>query len=65
MTTGSTSQWRPTRRSCRRRSIPRARALDPEKLLASAGWAKLRKLRKRGTTTAAQVRSAFADVVAA
>ncbi len=43
----------------------RARALDPEKLLASAGWAKLRKLRKRGTTTAAQVRSAFADVVAA
>ena len=44
--------------------LTRSRALDPHRLLGSPGWGRLADLRQRkGGSTAAQVRQAFADVV--
>jgi hypothetical protein len=45
--------------------LTRSRALDPERLLASEGWARLATLRQQpGPDTARLVREAFADVLA-
>jgi hypothetical protein len=43
--------------------LKRSRALDPEHLLASAGWRQLPFLRRGRRATAAAVRAAFADVL--
>jgi hypothetical protein len=43
--------------------LTRSRAHDPEKLLASAGWAQLPRLRRRRGLDAAAIRTAFADVL--
>jgi predicted O-methyltransferase YrrM len=43
--------------------LKRSRAIDPEHLLASAGWRQLPYLRRSRRATAAAVRAAFADVL--
>jgi hypothetical protein len=43
--------------------LTRSRAYQPERLLASAGWGQLPRLRRRRDVTGAAVRAAFADVL--
>ena len=43
--------------------LTRSRAWDPDKLLASAGWQQLPRLRRRRGLRGADVRAAFADVL--
>ena len=43
--------------------LTRSRALDPKRVLASTGWAQLRRLRRAKSVNPAAVRAAFADLL--